>query len=163
MDNPTLAALANLVPKQAQTARGALAPGKYEVHERVVLDVHATVDVGEDNNEYVPTVKIPLKATLALFFRYCGVTGPAALAALEKAMKEAHAIGQLSKKEQKTAEEAIEEMADLKAARKAVEKTLGAMPKGTRKGSVRVSGTVTSVDPVLPQTPPETLIPALTV
>lgn len=137
MNLVTQALISNVVTKAAKKDRKGLEPGKYEVDEEITLRVKGTVKVGVDGTK-TPTHRIPMLETLALFMRYSGVTGGSALKALEKAMAEALSMD-------KEAREAIAEVADLKAAEKAVRATLEALPKTPRKGSVTVSGSVTVV------------------
>lgn len=149
MESPVTAALANALGKLAKKGRSDLAAGEHELDATVTLHVTGTVKVGEDE-DYIPTASIPLKATLALFMRYAGVTGPVAMKALVKAMNEAHAISLLSDKEKKTRLEAIREIADLDEAEVAVNKQLGALDEKTRVGKVNVKVVVEEVESIKP-------------
>jgi hypothetical protein len=103
-----------------------LTPGSYIVDEELHLKLDGSVTVNEPE-KYIPTVSIPVKATLALFVRYSGITGDRALAALEMAMTEALKLGD-------KAEEHIVEIAMLDNAEKKVKKMLGDLPKVDRAG-----------------------------
>ena len=136
LNAPALTALAAVVAKAAKAKRGELtADSTYVLDETVTLHIVGELPVGKDEN-YVPTVAIPLKVTLALFARYAGVTGSAALDALEKAMTEALTINALTGKAKKAAVDAISELADLDAAEAKVMATLAALPEKTRLGKV---------------------------
>lgn len=58
----------------------------YEVN--AVVNVKGSITVGQDE-EFTPTACVPLKESLALFIRYCGITREAAKDALVKAMTDA--------------------------------------------------------------------------
>lgn len=133
-----LQALSAAVKKAASATRARLPAGEYQVDETVTLSLSGEVKVSEDE-DYVPTVAIPLKVAFALFVHHSGVTGDHALAALEKAMVEALAIAQLRGKAQKEAEAAIREIAVLDEAESKVRSTLDALPAKTRQGKVRAA------------------------
>ena len=139
-----LTALSATVAKLAKDARSDIEPGDYTVGREVTLRVDGTVKVSADE-DYTPTVAIPLKATMALFMRYAGVTGPAAMDALERAMTEALSLSALTGKAKKDAETAIHELADLSAAEAKVRKGLDALPTKTRMGKVAVKAQVAEV------------------
>lgn len=135
MDNATLTALARELSRQATKARDELPTGEHEIDATVTLHVSGTVDVGEDVY-YRPTASIPLKKALALFVRYSGVTGPAAMDALVRAMRDAVY----------TPEEALDELADLEHAEKQVLAGLERLPPALRRGAVRVDVAVEAVE-----------------
>lgn len=140
--NPQIvAALAKCLEKEAKAGREGLAPGDYKIDAEVTLGVRGSVAVSADE-EYTATTHIPLKPTLALFMRYSGITGQAALDALVRAMNDALALDALPAKERKTAEASIRELADLDAAEERVLAGLAAMPTATRKGKVVVKAKV---------------------
>lgn len=129
----TLLALNTAATKLAKDVRDSVTPGTYEVDEVVAFRVTGTVKVGEDET-YTPTTSVPTKAALALFMRYAGVTGPHAMEALARAMREAAALGTDAK-----AAKIIAEMHDVDATEAKVIASLEALPKATRKGKVSVS------------------------
>jgi len=129
------AALAKVFTKKAEEARKELEVGTHTVEAQVVVSLTGTVEVKEDL-EYTPTTSIPHKATMALFMRYAGITGPVAMKALVQALTEAMEIGQLGKKAKEARLAAILELADLDAAEAVVRAGLGALPKATRNGAV---------------------------
>ena len=129
------AALAKVFTDKAAAARKDLEVGRHEVEAQVVVSLTGTVQVKEDL-EYTPTTSIPHKATMALFMRYAGITGPNAMKALVRALSESMEIGQLGKKAQASRLAAIQELADLDAAEAMVRKGLGELPKATRNGAV---------------------------
>jgi len=144
LDPAVLAALANILGKDAKGGRENLEPGEYNIDAEVTLSVKGGIEVLEDES-YTPTVKIPHKLAMALFIRYSGVTGPAAMNALVKAMTEALAIEALEGKAKKAAVKAISEVADLDAAEEVVAKGLGELPKESRAGKVIVNASVNVV------------------
>lgn len=141
LDPAVLAALADLLSKGAKKSRGRLSAGAYAIDTEVTLAIKGGVRVGADE-EYTPTSKMPHKLALALFLRYAGVTGPAAMEALTRAMKEALAIEALEGKAKKAAVKAIGEIADLAAAEKTVLAALEELPKSSRAGKVVVAANV---------------------
>lgn len=145
MEAVTLVGLAKVLEKSAKAQRDAVVPGKYAVDEELTLHVKGAVAVAEDA-AYTPTADIPLKAALALFLRYSGITGPAAMDALVRAMKEAAAMNDEALK-------AIREMADLDAAEKAVNDALGELPKKSRRGAVKATLEVIEVRPLAKAVP----------
>jgi glycine cleavage system protein P-like pyridoxal-binding family len=106
--------------------RAEIQPGTYKVSEELNISLDAVVTQNGEE-EYTPTISIPTKVTLALFVRYSGITGQAALDALQRAMTEAVKLGE-------KAEESVSEMANIKEAEAKVKKMLGKLPKDKRKG-----------------------------
>lgn len=153
-----LAALADLAGKKAKGNRDKLGVGEHDFEAEVTLKLSGSVNVLEDES-YTPTVKIPHKLAMALFLRYAGVTGPAAMDALVRAMTEAlrveAEIEGLKGKAKKAAMDAIREVADLDAAEAAVVKGLAELPKESRRGKVIVSASmeVVSGDAVFSDAP----------
>ena len=111
-------------------SRADMEPDTYIVTDTLTLDLKGSIVVNPEE-KYTPTISIPLKVTLALFVRYSGITGAAALSALEKAMAEALTLGD-------KAEESVRELADIAQAEKKVKAMLGELPKDTRKGKTIV-------------------------
>ena len=134
----TLTALAATLTKAAKARRNELTTGTHEIAETVTLEVNGEVRVLEGET-YTPTADIPIKVALALFCRYAGVTGPAAMDALTRAMTEALAIDGLKGKAKKNAYAAIGELANLDAAEKRVRAGLDALPTKSRNGKVSAS------------------------
>lgn len=116
--------------------------GRHTVSDEVRIGVDGTVNVSADE-EYTPTVKIPLKAAFALFVRYSGITGEHALNALQKAMSEALTLDE-------EAQEKIAEIAVLDAAQQKVSDMLGSLPKAKRSGKVTIKVTGAG-DRILPE------------
>ncbi len=87
MDNIATVALSKVIKETAlKAARAGLAVGSHAVD--FTVRVHGRMNVAEDT-EKIPTVSIPMKETLALFIRYCGITREAAMLILERAMNDA--------------------------------------------------------------------------
>lgn len=129
-------ALARHFTKKAEECRQELEPGEHEVSAQVTVNLLGKVEVKEDK-EYTPTTSIPHKVTLALFLRYAGMTGPAAMKALVRAVTEAGQIGRMNNKAAREARiAAIREVADLEAAEEVVRVSLGELPKAIRNGAV---------------------------
>ncbi len=137
MNKILTAALSNALAKTAKSDRDSLPVGRHALDETVTLRVTGSVLVSEDT-EYTPTASIPLKAALALFVRYSGVTGQAAMDALTRAMTEALETGT-------NAAQNMREMAILDAAEATVRAGLTDLPKAPRKGPVTVQVAVSQV------------------
>ncbi|MCH8312582.1 MAG: hypothetical protein IID17_06315 [Nitrospinae bacterium] len=137
-------ALAKVFAEKAAAARQELEVGVHSVEAQVVVSLTGQVEVKEDL-EYTPTTSIPHKATMALFMRYAGITGPAALKALVRALTESMEIAQLGKKAKEDRLAAIRELADLETAEAAVREGLAALPKATRNGAVTATVEVGTV------------------
>ena len=133
MDKLILLGLAKAIEKLAKTeeAREAVKPGAYNLDQEVVIHLSGSLKVGEDS-EYTPTTSIPYKTALALFLRYSGITGPAAMTALVKAMTDAIQLGA----EGEESAEIVAAIADIEAAEKAVQAGLDKLPKKTKAGAV---------------------------
>lgn len=141
LDPAVLAALANILPKDAKKGRGKLAAGEYAIDTEVTLAIKGAVKVSADE-KYVPTIKVPHKLALALFIRYAGVTGEAAVKALTKAMTKALEIEKLKGQDKKNALAALAEVADLEAAEERLDAALFELPKAGRVGKVTVKAVV---------------------
>lgn len=129
-------ALARLLKDQPD-----LPVGTVEVDETVTVHVKATVRRGEDET-YVPTVSIPLKATMALLLHKAGFQRDQAAALLTAAMTDALNANVLGD----TAVKAL--LADVDASMARVQAITTALPPATRAGKVTVRGTVAVVEPV---------------
>lgn len=92
-----------------------------------------------DDEQYIPTVKVPVKTVLALFMRYSGVTGPHALTLLERAMTLAVLLGDKG-------EDAIKDFVDLDEQEKAIKAMFANLPKATRSGKVLASLSVEKLE-----------------
>ena len=118
--------------KADKQARQQVAPGEHQVD--ALVRVTGTVKVGEDYTT-VPTVSIPMKETLALFIRYCGVTREAAIAALHRAADESIAATGKGAGAIAEALPFVEEV--LKDVQREV---LDGLPRQPRKGAVNIKG-----------------------
>jgi hypothetical protein len=137
--NPSvLTALASELSKTAKGMRDNLDVGDHEIRAEITLVIEGSINVAADQ-EYTATTSIPYKEALALLCHHAGITGPAAVKALSRAMSEALELEKLKGKDRAAKVAAIAAIADLDAAEKEVEAGLAAMPKKTRKGAVKVS------------------------
>ena len=141
-DNVLIRALADYFGKQAKKTRKDLPVGEHSLDEVITLHVRGGVKVGK-NTEYRPTGEIPTKLAFALFIHYSGITGPAAMKALVKALKQAAELAALPEKELETKLAAIREVADLAQAEAEVTKGLAQLPLKTRNGTVK---TIVEID-----------------
>ena len=128
MNREVLLGLAKLLEKEAKLARPDVEPGEYDIDTVVHLHVSGTLDVGEDE-QYVPTVKIPWKAVMALFLRYAGCTREHAMASLVLAMQQALKTGE-------NAAELVAALADVEEAEALA--GLAELPVQPRAGKVNV-------------------------
>jgi hypothetical protein len=128
IDPATLATIAKAIKVSLACRRPEA--GLHTVAESIAFDISGEVNVSEDS-ERTPTVSVPLLPTLALFLRYSGCTGPAAVAALERAMREAIEADAKG-------EDAVREVADIEAAEARVVAAMQALPKVPKKGAVTV-------------------------
>jgi hypothetical protein len=140
MGDPLLAtALAKVVKDTAaKAARKELTIGTHQVDFTCRVHGALTVNPQED---YIPTVHIPLITTIAYFIRRCGITRDAALSALMDAMTDAIKTAQPGAEEIEPIiakdMEAIGEMMQK------VEEALGTLPKVKRNGKILTDLTVT--------------------
>ena len=120
--------------------REPMTPDTYTVSNKLTVAYNGTVTKNSEE-EYTPTVKIAHKAAMALLVRYCGVTGDAALHALERAMRDSLAADEKS-------EDYIIALADLKKAEKKVLASLAKLPKAKRQGKtiIKVGDVTVSTD-----------------
>lgn len=145
LDALIITALGKALENQAKGLRALLTPGEHTVAGRVILDYEGKVQVGDDE-QYIPTVAIPLKVAMALFLRYAGVTGPHAQKALMRAMKEALEIEAMGLADKKSAYDAIKELSELDDAEQEIRKGLDALPPKVRRGKVGVKMSVVEVE-----------------
>ena len=125
----TLLALSKAIESEVKT-RQAVMPGNYNINDTVSLCVNGTLTKCEDE-VYTPTIKIAHKVAMALLVRHCGITGKAALTALENAMKMALEADDKS-------EEYISAMADIESAENRLKESLEALPKAVRSGKTLI-------------------------
>ena len=133
MDKLILLGLSKAIEKLAKTeaAREGCAPGAYQIDQEVVVHLSGSIKIGDDS-EYTPTTSIPYKTAMALFLRYSGITGPAAMTALVKAMTDAIQLGA----EGEESVEMVAGIADLAEAEATVQAGLNKLPKKTKLGAV---------------------------
>lgn len=141
MNTATKIALAKLLAKQ--TADLDLPVGKTSVDEVVTIHVQADLSRSKDGS-YTQTVSIPLKATMALLLARMGFQRDEASKLIQAAMRDALQGNAI-------ADEAIlARINDVDTAMEAVQANLDAMPKGTRKGAMKVVGSVQFVEAAEP-------------
>ena len=121
-------AVADKVVKQARTS---VHPGAYNVDLTVNVKGNLTVNPEET---YIPTIAVPLKATLALFVRYCGCTREVALSNLVRAMTDALNADEKAEAAVKNAISEDQEVID--EAERRVLAAMAALPPKTRNGKV---------------------------
>ena len=123
-----LAAAANLIAKEAKKAD--LKVGEYTVSETITAKITATVIKGEDE-DYIPTVDIPLLDTLAIALKNSGLTRDASKAIIIDAMKAA------IESKAKGSDAIAERKADIDECMKHVREITAELPSKTRKGKTR--------------------------
>ena len=133
-------ALAKLLEKQAKADRIDVPVGTSEVDETVTIHVKAKIKRLADQN-YTPTISIPLKATLALLLAKMGFQRERAAELLVEAMTEALNENRLGE------ETIVARLADVDTAMERVQEITAALPKDTRKGATSVTGTIETVEP----------------
>lgn len=114
-------------------ARAALQPGVHQVD--TLVRVHGSMTINEDER-YIPTAEIPVKAALALFIRYCGITRDAAENALVRAMTEALNREETGILKTMTILEELEEITVIDDCTARVMRLASRLPEKTRKGKV---------------------------
>lgn len=128
----------------ATRARSELEPGVYGVNFK--CQVSGTLTIGEDE-EYTPTVAIPLKTTLALFIRRMGITREHAIEALKSAMTDAlRANDDLEGKNDRILAELSESEEIVDETMNMVNEMIGELPTKVRKGKVLSDLTVSDVE-----------------
>jgi hypothetical protein len=148
MKNINLIALTKAVAKKiADAARDTISVGKHEVD--FTVRVKGTVSVFEDT-EKTPTVSIPMKETLALFIRYSGITGPHAVALLQRAMTDALAANENGEQNPQGTGAIADALPIIEETMKTVvEPMLATLPKTPVKGMVKTNLEVTELAEVL--------------
>lgn len=138
MQDTVTVALSQLIKKAAlDAARAALSDGRYQVDTTVRVCGSLVID---PDCQISPTVSVPLKATLALFIRYAGITRETAIAHLTRAMTEAIQSGSKGEDALLAQCPAVEQtLATVQ------DRVLSTLPKVTRKGRVRAFLEVTEV------------------
>ncbi len=129
--------------KAAETlAKGqVLAVGVHPVD--VTLQVHITGRIRKDaDQDYTPTIAIPLKASLALALHYAGVTREKAKEILTRAMTEAIRL------DEKGEEHIQGYLFDMDSAMQHVLDITAALPKKTRAGAVHPRLVMEVTEPV---------------
>ncbi len=115
-------------------ARANLTVGVHKI--KTTVDIEGTIEVLNDE-QYTPTAEVPIKATLALFLRYCGVTRQAGAAALLRAMSDAIAANEVGNaKSARIIGEINAAQADVDAAVRQAESVAARLPQRTRNGKV---------------------------
>jgi hypothetical protein len=123
---------------KAYTPVNPLSPGKYQVKERITLEIEGTITKGADQTR-TPTVDIPWKKVVAHLAEKLGCVGDAAINQLTDAIRDA-----MNNNKDKDA--AIESrIKDIEAATKKVESFLGQLPPKTISGRTTVDVTVTEI------------------
>jgi hypothetical protein len=126
MNDVVLTALAAALGKMAK-ASGHLAAGIYMVDETITLRVKGDVKKSQDE-EYVPTIAMPVKAIMATLLPRLGATREAAMKVLVEAMTEAVSM------EQQGDEALKARMKDVDSAFETVAAVLDALPPKSRTG-----------------------------
>ncbi len=120
-----LTALAAALGKMAKAS--SIQPGRYAVDETITLRVKGDVKKSQDE-EYVPTIAMPVKAIMATLLPRLGATREAAMKVLVEAMTEAI-------EGEKQGDEALKSrMKDVEAAFETVAAVLDALPSKSRTG-----------------------------
>lgn len=131
----TMAVAKAVKDAEAKKVRKNLEVGHHKI-ENLVVEINGHINVAEDE-EYTPTVEIPIKATLALFIRYCGVTRAAATDALVRAMTNAiDADEKGDEKSRRIFDEIKASQEDIDACKQVVDASMMELPKKMRSGKV---------------------------
>jgi hypothetical protein len=104
--------------------------GVYPVKTTLTVELDATVTKGKSEN-YIPTVDIPLKATLAIVLKKAGFQRENAQRIIIEAMQEALTLD-------KSAIESMEELSLINQADEHVQKITAALPTKTRAGKTTI-------------------------
>jgi hypothetical protein len=138
MNEILLTALSAMLAKMVKSA-GPINPGSYTVDETVTLRVAGTVEKGDDES-YVPTISVPVKALAATLLPRLGATREAGIAVLVEAITEALNTGV------KADATLRDRMKDADAAFALVnERVLATLPESVRTGKTRVDATLVAV------------------
>jgi hypothetical protein len=134
MNDILLAALTSCFSKMAKAA-GPIQPGLHQVDETITMRVKGEV-LKSDDETYVPTIAIPVKAVMATLLPRLGATREAAMETLIAAMTEAVNLDKLGDETLKA------RMKDVDAAFEHVQNVLDALPPKTRTGKTNVDVTL---------------------
>ena len=134
MNDILLAALTSCFTKMAKAA-GPIQPGLHQVDETITVRVKGEV-LKSDDETYVPTIAIPVKAVMATLLPRLGATREAAMNTLIAAMTEAVNLDKLGDETLKA------RMKDVDAAFEHVQTVLDALPSKTRTGKTNVDVTL---------------------
>ena len=126
MNDVVLTALAAALGKMAK-ASGRIPAGVYTVDETITMRVVGDVKKSQDE-EYVPTIAMPVKAIMATLLPRLGATREAAMAVLVEAMTEAVEMEQQGDAALKS------RMKDVDSAFETVAAVLDALPPKSRTG-----------------------------
>ena len=114
-----------------KTAREVLPVGQHRVD--FTCRIHGNLTVNPEE-EYIPTVHIPLIATIAFFIRRCGITRDSAIETLMAAMTEAI---QTARQGAETIEPIVaRDMEIIEEMMQRVEEALGTLPMVKRNGKI---------------------------
>ena len=127
----SLTAIEKLALASVFKSKESLPPGIYEINRTVTLQISGTVEKAEPE-EYTPTEKIPLLATLALVLEKSGFTREWSKGILIDAMKEAMAF------DEKADGPVKDRIKDIAAAMAHVKEVTAALPKDIREGKTFV-------------------------
>lgn len=141
MQDAVVIALAKTLEKQAKPIK--LAPGDHQIDETVTLRITGRVRKGEDN-EFTPTVEIPMLATMALLLEKSGFQRERSKALLIEAMQEALDAQVVGNEKSAIIAERVN---DIQTAMEHVQEITAALPKKMR------SGTTTMVVELIDTTP----------
>lgn len=141
MNQAVMTAITTEIGK-AIKAMPALPCGTVRIDETITLRVCGTLEKGADE-EYTPTISVPVKALAAALLERMGATREAGIAMLVAAITDA------LNSDRKAAGTITERMRDAEAAFKMVnDRLLATLPKSTRTGKTRWDGRVTPVEGV---------------
>lgn len=137
--NDLLVTALNAVIGKLAKGNNPIAPGSYSIDETITLRVAGTIDKGDDEN-YTPTISVPVKALAATLLPRLGATREAGIAVLVEAITEALNNG-------KKADETLRNrMKDADAAFDMVnQRVLANLPPSTRTGKTIVDCTLVAV------------------
>jgi hypothetical protein len=150
IDPILLTALSTMLGKLAKSA-GPLNPGSYTVDETVVLRIAGTVDKADDES-YVPTVDIPMLATLALFIE--GLRGKVQelqLATIMETLTESMTSAITA--DVKASPVLASRLKDIDGVMARVRSMTNALPEKTRTGKTKVDATMVALPAATPVAP----------
>lgn len=140
MQDAVMVALANALTKNSKPIK--LAVGEHAIDTTVTLKIRGTVKKGADN-DYTPTVDIPLLSTMALLLEKSGFQREHSKGLLIEAMQEALALNV-------EADEVVaERVKDIEAAMEHVREVTGNLPKKTRSGPTNVAVEIIDATPIV--------------